>query len=151
MADLSKSRIFEDAVRSYYGRTVSFVEKYCRDKNIAEDIAQNTFVTIWNNLDEISVDKPPPSADPDDSKEQSLQLAQAREDKGQIPRLHRGKGFGCDEQATLFEGHINITKRIGSSAFCHPSLTWHCQLGLRLRNLKAIEGFQRCVMSRKAL
>ncbi|MFB0973358.1 MAG: RNA polymerase sigma-70 factor [Bacteroidales bacterium] len=58
MADLSKRRIFEDAFRSYYGRTVSFVEKYCRDKNIAEDIAQNTFVTIWNNLDEISVDKP---------------------------------------------------------------------------------------------
>jgi len=70
-------------------------------------------------------------------------MAQAGEYKGKVPRLHRGKGFGCDEQATLFEGHINITKRIGSSAFCHPSPTWHCQLGLRLRNLKAIEGFER--------
>ena len=52
-----KESLFKEAFDEYYERLVKFVWYYCRDWEEAKNIAQDTFVALWQSMDKVDRDK----------------------------------------------------------------------------------------------
>ncbi len=62
MTILKKSpeeEFFESAFNLYYERVVVCVYRYCKDWSVSENLAQDTYVTFWENLTKVDLDRTP--------------------------------------------------------------------------------------------
>ncbi|MFA5849241.1 MAG: sigma-70 family RNA polymerase sigma factor [Bacteroidales bacterium] len=44
---------FDSAFNLYYERVVLYIYRYCKDWSVAENIAQDTYITFWENLSKV--------------------------------------------------------------------------------------------------
>ncbi len=57
--DNSKHSFFEECFDCYFERVVCYIFSYCKDREVAKNIAQDVFVTFWENIDKIDREKTP--------------------------------------------------------------------------------------------
>jgi RNA polymerase sigma-70 factor (ECF subfamily) len=50
---------FETAFNLYYERVVLYIYRYCKDWSAAENIAQDTYITFWENITKVDADRIP--------------------------------------------------------------------------------------------
>ncbi|MEG0891331.1 MAG: sigma-70 family RNA polymerase sigma factor [Bacteroidales bacterium] len=48
---------FNEAFELHFERVVAYINAYCRDKEMARNIAQDTYVTFWENIDKVDSTK----------------------------------------------------------------------------------------------
>ncbi len=53
--NLSDERVFEQVFRDHYQAMANFALKYLGDTDLAEEVVQDVFSTVWQKADEISV------------------------------------------------------------------------------------------------
>ncbi|CAE7409946.1 sigR [Symbiodinium microadriaticum] len=56
MVDLKDDHAFEQVFRTFYGALAGFATKYVSDPDIAEEIVQETFTSIWTKANKIHVE-----------------------------------------------------------------------------------------------
>lgn len=59
LKESSKQEFFEKAFNLYYERVVIYVYRYCRDWSAAENLAQDTYITFWENLSKVDQNRTP--------------------------------------------------------------------------------------------
>lgn len=64
--DLEKNRVFDnkeaffnEAFELYFERVATYVFSFCRDREMAKNIAQDCFVAFWENIDRVEMSKTP--------------------------------------------------------------------------------------------
>ena len=50
-------RFFYKAFNDHFERIVRFSYYYCKDWEMAKDIAQETFVTLWQNIERVNMER----------------------------------------------------------------------------------------------
>ncbi len=54
-----EQEFFEMAFNLYYERVVVYVYRYCKDWCAAENLAQDTYITFWENLSRVDMERMP--------------------------------------------------------------------------------------------
>jgi len=55
LTDLSNETSFEEVFRTHYGELVSFANRYVHTQEIAEELVQDVFMTLWSNAARVSI------------------------------------------------------------------------------------------------
>ena len=50
---------FKETFNLYFERIVAYIYGYCRDSEVAKNIAQDTFITFWENIEKVNSEKTP--------------------------------------------------------------------------------------------
>lgn len=53
----SKYKLFHKAFIDHFERVVRYSYYYCKDWEVAKDIAQDTYITLWQNIERIDMQK----------------------------------------------------------------------------------------------
>lgn len=54
-----KEAFFNEAFELYFERVTAYVYSFCRDREMAKNIAQDCFVAFWENIDKVEMSKTP--------------------------------------------------------------------------------------------
>lgn len=57
--NIDKEAFFKESFDRYFERIVSYVYSFYKDREIAKNIAQDCFVTFWENIDKVESSKTP--------------------------------------------------------------------------------------------
>lgn len=55
----SKESFFKDSFENYFSKVAAFAYSYCKDREAAKNIAQDVFISFWENIDSLDYDKTP--------------------------------------------------------------------------------------------
>ncbi len=55
----NREAFFNEAFELYFERVVTYVYSFCRDREMAKNIAQDSFVAFWENIDKVEWSKTP--------------------------------------------------------------------------------------------